>query len=126
MSALTVIAAIWLICLAVGIVMTVLTLFDAMGDLRWLRDCGHNGARLAVAKASVRTEALRLGMMACFTVTGLATLLSRVPRGALTEGLIFGGLIAGVVILMVKAVLERRARQWFIHIYSEEHQEHPR
>jgi hypothetical protein len=117
MGMIDVIATVWLTLAVIGFVFAVWAVYDALGDRQWLRDSGLNGSRRIIAHAAVRNEQARLLIMSLFIVTGVATLFRRTLYGIspnLEYTLIYGTLIAGLFILVLWTVQDRRARNTLI------------
>lgn len=108
------IATLWLFLSMLGFLFALWALNDTIGDRQWLRDSGRNGPRRIVANGGVRNEWCRLLTMFCFAVAGVATVL-RTGLHAISQTLeftlIYGSLIAGLVLLVIWTIAERRDRQ---------------
>lgn len=112
------IIALWIAFSSVGFIFSLWAINDAVGDREWLRDSGRNGERMIVAAGSVRNEWFRLGVMLFFLAAGV----SAVTRDSLYiidanvyYIMVYGSLLAGLIMLVMWTILERLDRHKLIH-----------
>ena len=114
---------IWTCTAIAGFAVCYWALYDAIADRNYLHALGLNGAREIVAGASIRTEALQVIIQAIFTAIGIAAMVTAPadPGQSVTplSVIVAGGLIVAAVLLVVKALFDRRDRQRVIELLSD-------
>jgi hypothetical protein len=87
---------------------------SAVRDLHWLEASGLNGAREVVAKAATRNEFVRTVIQVQFLSLGIAAILDMRWLGPLVALVI----VDVEILLVIKALLDRRDRRRVIAILS--------
>lgn len=114
--------ALWTLGALVGALINLWAYHDASVDLIALRVRGLNGAREIVARANVRNELLRTCIQLVFLLIGVIAM-GEPPANPATPVtalgvVITGGLIAAEIVLVTKALLDRRDRRRVIALLS--------
>jgi hypothetical protein len=115
----SILEAIWTIAAMIGLMVQVVLLASAIGDLNALKRTQQNGERRIIAWQNIRNEAVRLILQSVFVWIGLvaSSLPPRMPSrggGVLTSVIIPLIYISVVVMISASSILDFRDRRTLV------------
>lgn len=112
-------AVVWTVFAVVGAALSAANAYDAWLDLRALR--GAVNGRRVVARANLRSQALRAVKMVVWIIPGSVVAFNVVPPSQRRGELVIWFLVVGIVLATVNSTMDRVAKRRLLAGYARRH-----